>query len=196
VVAVEPALTMIRQRPPGAAPVVRGHAEGLPFGAGAFAAGLAVLTLHHWSDWRAGVRELLRVVRRRVVIFTWDPAGGDGFWLRDYFPRVAADDRARFPAPAEIAAVAGAGWTANAAPFPVPHDCSDGFLGAYWRRPEAYLDPAVRAAISSLAPGGADQGLRHLAADLSSGEWQRRHGQVLPLNELDVGYRLVTLARP
>ena len=25
-------------------------------------------------------------------------------------------------------------------PVPIPHDCRDGFLHAYWRRPRAYLD--------------------------------------------------------
>ena len=35
--------------------------------------------------------------------------------------------------------------------MPIPHDCRDGFLMAYWRRPEAYLDPAVRANISVFA---------------------------------------------
>src|SRR5881394_4216880 len=66
VVGVEPARTMIRQRGPTAAAVVRGYAEALPFATGAFAASLAVLTIHHWSDWRAGLREMVRVARQRV----------------------------------------------------------------------------------------------------------------------------------
>ena len=48
VVAVEPSLGMIAQRE-GAAAVVRGGAEALPFAARRFDAALAV---HHWSDWR------------------------------------------------------------------------------------------------------------------------------------------------
>ncbi|CAN5496532.1 hypothetical protein BH18ACT1_BH18ACT1_19090 [soil metagenome] len=48
--AVEPAVAMIAQRPPGAAPAIRAVAEVLPFPDGAFDAALAVLTLHHWSD--------------------------------------------------------------------------------------------------------------------------------------------------
>ena len=59
---------------------------------------------------------------------------------------------------------------------PIPHDCTDGFLCAYWRRPEAYLDPAVRSAMSSFARLDAEAGLSRLAADVSSGRWQARTG--------------------
>jgi hypothetical protein len=58
--------------------------------------------------------------------------------------------------------------------MPIPHDCRDGFLGAFWRRPEAYLDPAVRAGISSFAqaaPGQVEPGPARLAEDLRSGGW-------------------------
>jgi hypothetical protein len=74
---------------------------------------------------------------------------------------------------------------------PVPRDCVDGFLGAYWARPEAYLDPAVRAGISSFALPGTEAGLERLRADLASGEWHTRHGELLAEDALDVGYRLV-----
>lgn len=75
---------------------------------------------------------------------------------------------------------------------PVPHDCSDGFLGAYWRRPEAYLEEEVRAAISVFSRiGSLEAGLVRLRADLESGEWQRRYGSLPRRTELDLGYRLV-----
>ena len=70
VVAVEPSKVMIRQRSDGAAPVVRAVAEHLPLCANAVDAALAVLTVHHWSDVEAGVAEMIRVVRRRIVILT------------------------------------------------------------------------------------------------------------------------------
>jgi len=34
---------------------------------------------------------------------------------------------------------------------PIPADCMDGFLGAYWQSPEAYLNPIVRSAISTFS---------------------------------------------
>src|SRR5436190_5982425 len=92
-VAVEPSAAMIAQRPAGSARCVRARAEALPFAARTFDAALAILTIHHWSDWRAGLRELARVARQKVVLFTWDPESA-GFWLvQDYLPEMLEADR-------------------------------------------------------------------------------------------------------
>jgi hypothetical protein len=83
-------------------------------------------------------------------------------------------------------------------PVPIPADCADGFEAVYWRRPAAILDPAVWQATSALSLTGAadrEAGMARLAADLDSGEWQRRYGHLLALAELDLGYR-VLIARP
>jgi hypothetical protein len=128
-----------------------------------------------------------------VVIFTWD-AASPGFWLTNgYFPAILPTDRATFPSVEELADALGG---AEVRPVPVPADCTDGFLGAYWRRPAAYLDPGVRAAISAFAriPDAAPA-LARLAADLADGTWERRHGRHLPNHELDLGYRLVVAER-
>jgi ubiquinone/menaquinone biosynthesis C-methylase UbiE len=85
---------MVRQRHPGAAPAVRASADHLPLRDGSFDAALAVLTIHHWPDWRAGLREMRRIARHRVAILTWDP-GHPGFWLvQDYFPEIVEMDGA------------------------------------------------------------------------------------------------------
>lgn len=188
VVAVEPSAAMIAQRPAGAARVVQASAEALPFADGAFDAAMAVLTVHHWTDWPRGIGELARVARS-VVLLTWDPAH-DGFWLtRDYFPDLLALDRAIFPPLGTLASALGG---ADALPVPIPFDCTDGFTSAYWRRPSAYLDEGVRGAMSSftrienVAPR-----IARLAADLDSGRWQGRHGHLLASDELDAGYRLL-----
>ena len=191
VVAVEPAITMIRQRTAGAAPVVRACAEALPFPNASFAAALAVLSVHHWSDRQAGLRELLRVSRRKIVLFTWDPQS-EGFWLADYFPQLLEKDRQRFPTLATLQAVLG---RIEAVPVLIPHDCSDGFMGAYWRRPSAYLDPKVRAAISSLAAEASTISLTRLANELGNGVWERKYGPLLQQDEIDLGYRLVVANR-
>jgi len=195
VVAVEPSLAMIRQRRPGGPPVVQASATELPFRAGAFAASLAVLTIHHWPDRWEGLRELKRVARRRIVIVTWDPAW-PGFWLTDeYFPAVMAIDRQIFPTIKELQRALG---RIEIQPMPVPHDCTDGFLGAYWRRPQAYLDAGVRGAISTLTKLGSalEPGLERLRRDLADGIWQRRHAHLLTEPMLDLGYRLVIASRP
>ena len=190
VLAVEPALAMVRQRAPGTAPVVRASATHLPLRSGSFAAALAVLTVHHWPDRVRGLRELARVARQRVVILNHDPLAAP-FWLvDDYFPEIREIDRSIFPTIDEFASALG---PVTVTPLPIPHDCTDGFLGAYWRRPHAYLDPGVRHAISTFARvREVEAGLARLRGDLDSGAWERRHGHLLGLAEVDLGYRLVT----
>jgi SAM-dependent methyltransferase len=196
VTAVEPSAAMIVQRPPGAAPVVRAHAERLPFSDGSFDAAMATLTLHHWSDWRAGVAEMRRVSRGVIVVLTWDPDSVDAFWLtREYFREQSLADAAPFPRLEELLDVLGGG---EARPVPIARDCRDGFMAANWARPEAYLDPAVRANISTFARRSPDElrpGLDALARDLETGEWDRRHGRLRTLPELDLGYRMVVSGR-
>jgi SAM-dependent methyltransferase len=191
--AVEPSRAMIRQRPSGSAPVVQASATHLPFADAAFAATLAVLTVHHWPDRARGLAELSRVTRERVVILTWDPAFS-GFWLvDDYFPEISVIDRPIFPAIDEFERALG---SVECRRLLIPHDCTDGFLGAYWRRPEAYLDPGVRGAISTFSKiGDAAPGLTRLRHDLEDGTWRRLHGHLLDEQEIDLGYRLVIADR-
>ena len=193
VVAVEPSITMISQRPPAAAAVLQASASALPLHDRSFDAALAVLTLHHWPDWRAGMREMARVARRCVVLLTWEPSAG-GFWLtEEYFPEIPRLDRAIFPTMEELGRELG---PITVTAVPIPHDCTDGFLGAYWRRPRAYLEAPVRAAISGFAKLEAvEPALQRLAADLESGAWQRRHGALLHRESLDLGYRVVVASR-
>jgi SAM-dependent methyltransferase len=192
VVAVEPSRTMIQQRPAGTAPVVQAVAEHLPWSDAAFDATLAILTVHHWHDRAAGLAELRRVARHRVVLLTWDPTCRDAFWLIiRYLPEILALDVPRFPSMAELSHCLG---QIEARPVPIPHDCQDGFLGAFWRRPEAYLDPNVRRAISGFAqlPSEVvDAGLAHLAEDIRSGQWDTQFGWVRDQTSLDLGYRLI-----
>ncbi len=187
---MEPSLTMIRQRALGAAPVVRALAAALPFRDASFDAVLAVLTVHHWPERARGLAELARAARRRVVILTHDPAA-DRFWLEEYFPELFRISRRILPSLEELCRALGRTRVLDVL---VPRDCQDGFQGAYWARPEAYLDAGVRSAISSfarLAPRELAEGLARLRADLASGAWERRHGALRTKSELDLGYRLV-----
>ena len=190
--AVEPSQVMIRQRPAGAAYAVQATAEALPVADGAADAAMAVLTVHHWTSLEAGIAELRRIARRRIVVLTWDPRMTLRFWLlAGYLPEAAAFDDARAVPLEHLAGLLGG---SRIEPVLVPHDCTDGFAGAYWRRPEAYLDPAIRAGISVLAQPGEDilrSGLRQLAEDLESGRWYERHSDLLRLKSLDLGYRLL-----
>jgi SAM-dependent methyltransferase len=188
VLAVEPSEVMIRQRPPEAAPCRQGSAEALPAEDGAFDAAMAVLTIHHWSDWRAGLKEMRRVARHRIILLTFD-AESSNFWLtRDYFPEILAMDRRIMP---PLGAVADELGSYESRPVFIPHDCSDGFFGAYWRRPEVYLDPISRQSMSPFTKIDAADGLARLANDLGSGVWRRDNADILQRDALDVGYRLL-----
>jgi len=192
VVAVEPSLGMIHQRRTGTVPVIRAVAEHLPFSEAVFDASLAVLTMHHWHDRRAGLAELRRVTRHRIVIYTWDPACYDAFWLgAHYLPEVRDLDLPRFPNMQELAQQLGA---IESHPVPIPHDCVDGFLGAYWRRPEAYREPHVCRAMSGLAQLPqkiVEAAMTRLADDLRSGRWDEQFGWLRKLESIDLGYRLI-----
>jgi SAM-dependent methyltransferase len=196
VVAVDPSAVMLAQRPPGAAPAVRAVAEALPFGAGEFGAALGVLTVHHWRDRARGLAELSRVTRGPVVLFTRDPQAVPFWWLHHYFPATGRLETDRGTPLDQLADLLGRGLEVTR--VPIPADCTDGFNGAYWRRPAAYLDPEIWRPMSALALiGDADRadGMRRLRADLDSGGWNRRWGHLLALDELDLGYRVLT-ARP
>lgn len=188
VVAVEPSATMIAQRPVDAAPAVQGVAEDLPFPDDSFDAVMGILTVHHWTDPAQGLKEMRRVARGPVVLLTFDPESRVG-WILDYWPQLADLDAASMPRLSLYPEVLG---EVDIVPVPIPHDCTDGFLYAYWRRPRAYLDPVVRKAISSFWKiEGAEEGFARLAADLDSGAWDARYGDLLTQDSIDAGYCLV-----
>jgi SAM-dependent methyltransferase len=194
--AVEPSAEMIAQRPVGSAPVVQASAEELPFEDDSFDAAMAIITDHHWSDRAAGLREMLRVTRRRVLILNADPALAESFWLtRDYLPGFLGLIPERYRRPGywqqELRDLLG---TVEVQPAPVPCDCHDGFYQSYWRRPHAYLDQQVREGISvfhRLPEAEVAASMGRLSSDLNDGVWEERYGHLRGMEELDVGLRLV-----
>lgn len=193
VTAVEPSEVMISQRAPGSAPVVRASAEDLPFEDDAFDAAMAMITVHHWRDLGAGVGEMRRVARDRVVILSFDPAPLEGLWFLDYFPRALEIHSGFMPPVEDLARMLGDRVTVE--PVPLPRRCSDGFFFALWDRPELHLDPEVRKGSSIwhvMEPELIDDGLARLRADLESGSWDERHGHLREeTEELDLGMRLL-----
>ena len=187
VVAAELSATMIAQRPQSAAPAVCASSIDLPFADKSFDAALAILTLHHWPDQRRGLHEMARVAHRRCVILTWVP--DIRFWLtRDYFPEIWDHDLAIF----SLKLLRETFPAMSVQAVPVPHDCSDGFLCAYWRRPEMYFDPGARAAISGFAQAtDIERKLGELRRDLNDGTWHIRNRDLLHHAQYDFGYRLV-----
>jgi SAM-dependent methyltransferase len=191
VTAVEPSAVMIAQRPPDAAPAVQASAESLPFPDDAFDAAMAVLTIHHWSDVEAGLAEMARVARRRVVIVTFDLDVWVNLWIvSDYLPELVH----RTQAHPSIAPLLDALPTGTVQPLLAPRDCTDRMFSTLWARPEEYLDPRVREATSTwqlIPPAISARALDQLARDLASGAWDERYGHLRTTTEWDVGLRLI-----
>jgi len=193
VVAVEPSAVMIAQRPSSAAPAVCASAERLPFPDDSFDAGMAVITIHHWGDLEAGLRELRRVARRRVVIVTYDPALEAELWIvRDYIREHVIQTFSPLPSISRILETLP---NAEVCPLLIPNDCSDRMFAALWGRPEEYLDLEVRAGTSvwqRLPDDVVERAIADLRRDLASGEWDRRYGHLRTMPEYDAGLRLIT----
>jgi SAM-dependent methyltransferase len=193
VLAIEPSVTMRAQRPPHLAPAIIGTAESLPLDDKTVDASMAMITTHHWADPQKGLAEMKRVTRSRILILTFDPDALDRFWNIDYFPNVVATERKRYlpidriigllDAPCEVQSV------------PIQLDCTDGFQEAFYGRPERFLDPSVRRAQSAwgfLDEAQQEAELHRLRADLASGEWDRKHGELRTQPSFVGALRLIT----
>jgi SAM-dependent methyltransferase len=189
IVAVEPSVVMLRQRAAGAAPAIRGAAEALPFPDQSFDVAMAMMTVHHWADLRAGLAELRRVAPRQVI-FTFDPTMHDALWVFNEYVTASLG----FAEAAALSVVMDALSNVNVEVVLTPADCTDGFASAYWRRPEQYLSPSVRASISAFArldSVDVEPGVARLERDLASGAWHERHADLLHMDSFDAGLRLV-----
>ena len=197
VVAVEPSAEMRKARPRTLPPALDGRADRLPFDDNAFEAALAVLTVHHWADLRAGLRELRRVACDRVVIMTADPEALERLWIPAYAPEFHEVERRRYPSLQELVRVLGG--EVETRPLRIPFDCTDGFADAFYGRPEAMLDPQTRRAQSawSFVPQPAqDRFVESLSGDLRSGAWDGRYGHLRTQPEFEGSMRLVIATDP
>lgn len=190
VLAVEPSATMRAQRPPGAAPALDARAESLPFDDDSFDAAMACVTVHHWEDLDAGLRELRRVARGPVAVLTFD-LDHLVAWQKDHLAEGLEIEAPRFPSMDHLCGVLG---NARVEHIPTPADCTDGFFESFWNRPEALLDPSVRASQSmwALLPEATEQRIvARLADALASGAWDAEHGHLREMDVLDGSLRLV-----
>lgn len=192
VVALEPDATMRSQRSTEAAPCVIGTAQALPFDDGAFDAVMAISTIHQWTDLPKGLAELRRVARKRVLIMTSDPEAFRRYWLCDYAPALREKEAPRFVPISELVALLGG--SARVIPVPVALGCTDGFNEAFYGRPEALLDPQVRASQSCwlrIGPEAEAEAIARLKADLDSGAWDARHSALRTQAFYESSWRLV-----
>jgi SAM-dependent methyltransferase len=173
-----------------------GYAEDLPLADNSVDAVISILTIHHFSNLEKSFQEMHRLVRNgAIVLLTFDIRLAQKIWLYDYFPFLWQDALGFLPLN-ELANLiqASTGRHIETIPFLLPSDLSDLFAAAAWKRPKLYLQQEVRAGISSFAladPNLVKQGVKLLAADLSSGEWDAKYADIENLTEIDVGYRFI-----
>lgn len=197
--AVEPSVVMREQA--AAHPNVTWHegtAEHLPLPDASVQGVISTLAIHHFSDLRQALHEMNRVVGEGpLIFFTFDYRQIDRLWLGDYFPALWEDAVHSLPPLEDIALEIEAVTfrTVEIMPFLLPADLVDMFLVAGWQQPQVYLDPAIRAGISSFQSGGAGEiklGLEHLRCDLEDGRWEEQYGYLRSLHEIDAGYRFLS----
>jgi ubiquinone/menaquinone biosynthesis C-methylase UbiE len=159
---------------------IRGNAESLPFPARCFDGAMGTFTIHHMKHPERAVEEVFRVIDQgRFVIFTSDNSQSRGYWLNEYFPAGMAAMHQQMPLAVDVVRhLERAGFTRiTQAPWEIPEDIQDWFLYAGKHQPEIYLDPAVRAGISTFAQGliTAEEtaaGCARLEADIKSGRFE------------------------
>ena len=196
VTAVEPSASQRAERPAHLVPAIDGVAEQLPFPDDSFDAAMATITIHHWRDTDRGLREMRRVSRGPVVVLTFDPARLGGLWFDAYAAELFEVEARRYPAIEHVVEVLGG---AQVQEVPIPFDCTDGVTEAFYGRPEAMLDPAVRKAQSAwgfVPPEVEERFERTLRAELESGEWDRRWGYLRTHPTFAGSMRLVVGGQP
>lgn len=116
------------------------------------------------------------------------------FWLTGYVPSLFGG--ARDPS---IEVISGyLAGTTRVSPVPIPFDCVDGFIEAFYGRPQRLLDPDVRSAQSAWAfaePHEVVTGLGRLTTDLRDGAWDQRFGDLRRQPEYVGSLRLIVSHR-
>jgi ubiquinone/menaquinone biosynthesis C-methylase UbiE len=155
-----------------------GSAENIPLPPNAVNGIIGSLTIHHWTDLKAGFTELFRVVKPngRIVIFTSTPEQMRGYWLNRYFPKMLSDSMAQMPTLEVIKKAmkdSGIEFLKTHKYFIQP-DLEDQFLYCGKHNPELYFDEQIRKGISSFSSLSnqteVESGLSELRKDMASGE--------------------------
>lgn len=155
---------------------VRSRADALPFPDASFDGVVCTLAIHHFPDLDAVFAEVRRTLHSGpFVIFTGLAEQMRHYWLCHYFPEMMARSIRRMPTELHVrSALSRSGFMSiTVTPFFVTRELEDLFLYSGKHRPHLYLDPAIRANISSFAnlasAAELKEGIARLDADLRSG---------------------------
>ncbi|MBC7882115.1 MAG: class I SAM-dependent methyltransferase [Anaerolineae bacterium] len=176
----EKMLNLAKRKSPPSVQWFLHDATAMPFADGSFSGAVCVCAIHHFSDLVAVFQEIFRVLRKgKFVIFSGTADQMHHYWLNHYFPEAMAKSIQQMPSVASItSALERAGFSKVVLePFFVTDALKDMFLYSGKQRPHLYLDPNVRAGISTFASLATDaeihDGCRRLSDDLESGAIKR-----------------------
>jgi ubiquinone/menaquinone biosynthesis C-methylase UbiE len=154
---------------------IQSDACTLPFRDAIFNGAICVLATHHIRDIEAAFCEIFRVLKEGFfVVFTAFPDQMEKYWLKAYFPDAMRRASEAMATQEEMfQALRQAGFeNIRKEVFYVNNELQDWFLHAGKYRPQLYLDPMVRAGIStfSLAENQEEiqRGCARLEADIAS----------------------------
>jgi hypothetical protein len=191
VTAVEPSQTMRNQRPDHLAEAIDAVAEDLPFPDNSFDASMTTFSVHQWTCLNSGLKEMKRVTSGPILILSCDPGLVQEFWLNDYAPKVLEAEAKRYPDFDNMCDILGG--TGRVLSVPIPLDCSDGFIEAYYGRPEKFLNEKARHSCSAWSTVDSETSkkyVNHLQNDLQSDAWDQKYGNLRSLPEFDGSLRL------
>lgn len=200
VIAVEPSAVMREQTTcHSGVRWLAGTAEAVPLENSSVDGVIVILAIHHFGSLSAAATEFYRICPRGpIVVLTYDPRKGRGFWFNNYFPEIYENEFKRFPPAEDVAArLARHHWRVIIHDFPLPADLQDRNMHAAWNRPELYLDELARRNTSGFALASQADTERRLAVlqrDLASGEWDRKYGHLRNEAELSTGFVFLKLS--
>lgn len=153
-------------------------AENIPLADNAIDGCIATFTMHHWSDIKAGLTELHRVLKHgtRFVTLSFTHQQMRGYWLCHYFPKMIERSMQTIPDESAMKQLFyNAGFrSVTTEKYFIREDLEDHFLYSNKFRPEQYLIPEVRDNISSFKVFSekeeVKQGLLKLETDIKSGK--------------------------
>lgn len=155
-------------------------ANELPYKNNFFDGVICTLAIHHFVDLPSVFTEVARVLSTGpFIIFTAFPEQMKHYWLGHYFPEMMNQSIKQMPEQQLIIqSLQSAGFAIKGLmPFHVTNDLQDLFLYSGKERPAQYLDPKVRANISSFASlcpsSELEKGLQLLEEDLSTGKFEQ-----------------------
>ena len=177
---IDPSETMLEaaRRVCPEATLFQAYSENIPLENSFFDGAVVMFTMHHWKNQQQGINELARVLKpgSPVVFLSFTGKQMAGYWLNHYFPEMIKRSGELVPeADAMHVMLENAGFSdVQTENYFITNELQDHFLYSNKYRPEQYLDPEVRKAISSFAafsiPDEVEKGLNQLQADIGSGD--------------------------